>query len=72
MGTLGHDSSANELNVRDIAHNVQISTLRDYSHWMGIATPDRCLFGNTPELYLIAHRYSLNVAVYEVDPNNPQ
>jgi hypothetical protein len=63
---------SNELDVRDIAHNVQISTLQDYSQWMRIATPDRCLFGNTPELYLIAHSYSLNVAVYEVDPNNPQ
>ena len=63
---------SNELDVRDIAQNVQISTLQDYSHWMRVATPDRCLFGNTPELYLIAHRYLLNVAVYKVDPNNPQ
>ena len=47
---------ANELDVREISHNVQISTLQDYSHWMRITTPDRCLFGNTPELHLIAHR----------------
>ena len=32
---------ANELDVRDIAQNVRISTLQDYSHWMRIATPDR-------------------------------
>ena len=48
---------ANELDVRDIAQNVRISTLQDYTRWMRIATPDRCLFGNTPELHLIAHRY---------------
>ena len=63
---------SNELDVRDIGQNVRISTLKDYSHWMRISTPDRCLLGNTPALYLISHRYSLNVAVYEVNPNNPQ
>ena len=39
---------------------------------MKIATPDRCLFGNTPELHLIAHTYSLNVAVFQANPDNPQ
>ena len=39
---------------------------------MRIATPDICVFGNTPEVHLIAHTYLLNVAVFEVDPHNPQ
>ncbi len=39
---------------------------------MRIADPNRCLFGNTPELYLIAKMYYLNVAVFQVDPRNPQ
>ena len=47
-----------------ISRNASISTLEDYAHWMRIATPNRCLFGNTPELHLIANMYSLNVAVF--------
>ncbi len=38
---------------------------------MRIATPDRCVFGNTPELHLIAHKYSVNIAIFEVDSDNP-
>ncbi len=34
--------------------------------------PNRCLFGNTPELHLIAKMYSLNVAVFQVNPLNSQ
>ena len=55
-----------------ISRNASISTLEDYAHWMRIATPNRCLFGNTPELHLISKMYSLNVAVCQVDPQNPQ
>ena len=47
-----------------ISRNARISTLEDYAHWMRIAAPNRCLFGNTPELHLIAKMYSLNVAVF--------
>ncbi len=52
--------------------NARISTLQDYPHWMRIAAPNRCLFGNTQELHLIAKVYSLNVAVFQVNPLNPQ
>ena len=63
---------AHELYVRDIAQNIRISTLEEYAHWMRIATPGLCVYGNTPEVYLIAHAYSLNVALYQVDHHNPQ
>ena len=36
-----------------ISWNASISTLEDYAHWMRITTPNRCLFGNAPELHLI-------------------
>ncbi len=55
-----------------ISCNASISSLEDYSHWMRIATPNRCLFGNTPELHLIAKMDFLNVAVFKVNPLNPQ
>ncbi len=55
-----------------ISWNASIFTLEDYAHWMRIAAPNRCLFGNTPELHLIAKMYSLNVAVFQVNPLNPQ
>ena len=55
-----------------IFRNARISSLEDYAHWMRIAAPNRCLFGNTPELHLIAKMYSLNVAVFQVNPLNPQ
>ena len=48
-----------------------ISTLEHYAYYMRIATEDRCIFGNTPELFLISCRYSLNIAVYQVDPCSP-
>ena len=38
---------------------------------MSIATKDRCIIANTPELFLIAHRYSLHIAVYQVEPCSP-
>ena len=39
-----------------ISWNASISTLEDYAHWMRIATLNRCLFGNTSELHLIAKK----------------
>jgi hypothetical protein len=39
---------------------------------MRIATKNRCIYANTPELFLIARRYSLNIAVYQVDPRSSQ
>ena len=33
---------------------------------------DRCIYGNTPELYLISSCYALNIAVYQVDPDSSQ
>jgi len=32
----------------------------------------RCIYGNTPELYLISSCYALNIAVYQVDPDSSQ
>ena len=60
---------AHELYVRDNAQNVRIS--EEYAHWMRIATPVLCVFGNNPELHLIAPRYSLDVAVFQASPDNP-
>jgi hypothetical protein len=39
---------------------------------MRIGTKNRCIYANTPELFLIACRYSLNIAVYQVDPHSSQ
>jgi hypothetical protein len=39
---------------------------------MRIATENRCIYANTPELFLITHRYFLNIAVYQVDPHSSQ
>ncbi len=39
---------------------------------MRIATPEKCVFGNRPEIHLIAHKYLVNIAIFEVDPDNPQ
>ena len=62
-----------ELHVREIAYNTEINTLRRYAHWiwMRIATPDRCVFGNTPELHLIAQKLSVNIAIFQIDTDNP-
>jgi hypothetical protein len=56
----------------EISRNASTSTLEDYAHWTRISTPNRCLFGNTPELHLISKMYSLNVAVFQVKSHNPQ
>ncbi len=33
---------------------------------------NRCIYANAPELCLIARIYSLNIAVYQVDPRSSQ
>jgi hypothetical protein len=38
---------------------------------MRIANVNRCIYANTPELLLITCSYSLNIAVYQVDPRSP-
>jgi hypothetical protein len=38
---------------------------------MRIATENRCIYANTPELFLIDRSYSLNIAVYQVDTRSP-
>jgi hypothetical protein len=38
---------------------------------MRIATENRCIYANTPELFLIACSYSMNIAVYQVDHRSP-
>ncbi len=49
-----------------------ISTLNHCAHYMRIPTENRCIYANTPELFLIACRYSLNIAVYQLDPRSSQ
>ena len=52
--------------------NPSIPTLEEYANFMRIAaTPNRCLYTNTPELLLIAKAYSLNIAVLQVDHCSP-
>ena len=72
MAMIHASDIVHELDMRDIAQNERISTLEDYAYCMRITIPDLCVFGNTLEVHLIAHSYSLNVAVYQVDPHNPQ
>ena len=49
-----------------------VSTLDDYAHYMRFADPNRCLYTDTPELYLILICYALNIAVYQVVPCSSQ
>jgi hypothetical protein len=39
---------------------------------MRFADVNRCIYANAPELCLITHSYSLNIAVYQVDPHSSQ
>jgi len=39
---------------------------------MRIVNVNRCIYANTPELYLIARSHSLNIAVNQVDPCSSQ
>jgi hypothetical protein len=49
-----------------------ISTLGHYAHYMSFANVNRCIYANAPELCLIACSYSLNIAVYQVDPRSSE
>jgi hypothetical protein len=49
-----------------------VSTLGHYAHYMRFANVNRCIYANAPELCLIARSYSLNIAVYQVDPCSSQ
>jgi hypothetical protein len=57
-----------ELKKKTSSRDAIVSTLDDYAHYMRFADPDRCLYTDTPELYLISICYTLNIAVYQVDP----
>jgi hypothetical protein len=49
-----------------------VSTLGHYAYYMRFADVNRCIYANAPELCLIARSYSLNIAVYQVDPHSSQ
>ncbi len=72
MAGFGHDACTpeieNEMRRKAFFQDPIVSTLDQYAHYMRIATENRCIYANTPELFLIARRYSLNIAVYQVDP----
>jgi len=57
-----------ELKKKTSSRDAIVSTLEDYAHYMRFADPDRCLYADTPELYLISICYELNIAVYQIDP----
>ncbi len=61
-----------ELRHKGFFRDAIVSTLDHYAHYMRIATKNRCIYANTLELFLIARRYSLNIAVYQVDPRSSQ
>jgi hypothetical protein len=58
----------NEMRRKAFFRDPIVSTLNQYAHYMRIATENRCIYANTPELFSIARSYSLNIAVYQVDP----
>ena len=61
-----------ELTCKQHQNPSSIPTLEEYANFMRIAaTPNRCLYKNTPELLLIAKAYSLNIAVLQVDHCSP-
>ncbi len=61
-----------ELRHKGFFRDAIVSTLDHCAHYMRIATDNRCIYAKTPELFLIARRYSLNIAVYQVDPRSSQ
>ena len=61
-----------ELRHKGFFWDAIVSTLDHCAHYMRIATKNRCIYANTPELFLITCRYSLNIAVYQVDPRSSQ
>jgi hypothetical protein len=58
-----------KLRQKPFSQDAIISTLKHYAHYMRIANLNRCIYANTLELCLIACSYSLNIAVYQVDPS---
>ncbi len=60
-----------ELREKGFSRDAIVSTLDHYAHYMRIANVNRCIYANTPQLFLIACSYSLNIAVYQVDPCIP-
>jgi hypothetical protein len=60
-----------ELRQKSFPRNAIVSTLRHYAYYE-ICRLNRCIYANTPELCLIACSYSLNIAVYQVDPHSSQ
>ena len=69
-----HYASEIESGLRPKPHsrNAIVSTLEHYAYYMRFIDVDRCIYGNTPELYLISSCYTLNIAVYQVDPDSSQ
>jgi hypothetical protein len=61
-----------ELRHKGFFRDAIISTLDHYAHYMKIAIKNRCIYANALELFLIACRYYLNTAVYQVDPCSSQ
>jgi hypothetical protein len=61
-----------ELRQKPFSQDAIVSTLGYYAHYMRFANVNRCIYANTPELFLISRRYSLNIAVYQVDPCSSQ
>jgi hypothetical protein len=61
-----------ELRQKPFSQDAIISTLGHYAHYMIFANVNRCIYANAPELCLIARSYSLNIAVYQVDPHSSQ
>ncbi len=60
-----------ELRHKSFSQDAIVFTLDHYAHYMRNANVNRCIYANTPELLLIARSYSLNIAVYQVDPCGP-
>ena len=61
-----------ELRPKPHSRNAIVSTLHEYAYYIRFADLDRCIYANTPELYLISSHYALNIAVYQVDPDSSQ
>ena len=61
-----------ELRQKSFSQNAIVSTLGHYAYYMRFADVNRCIYANAPELCLIARSYSLNIAVYQVDPHSSQ
>ena len=61
-----------ELRQKPFSRDAIVSTLEHYAHYMRIANVNRCIHANTPELCLIACSYSLNIALYQIDPHSSQ